>query len=149
MIPTDDADILILGYLNKSGLSARTLLISTGEPVSVAEDDSEENKDTGIRVISASYEAQGSYSSLRKFIEMINSEPAIYINGIAGVAQHDDVSAPSDEAQTVPQAEMANENDLILSIDVSLYMYEAPSIPEHFEAQDEGATSESEELGTR
>lgn len=152
IITNENADILILGYLNKSGLNARTLVISSGAPVSVSENDEEESKDTGIRIITASYEARGSYSSLRKFIEMKNSEPAIYITGITAVTKDDDNTSAKDKTEFEAQSETVNENDLLITIGISLYMYETPSVPEHFEASDkesETATNQDEDISDK
>lgn len=116
-INTDDADILLLGYIEKAGLSATALSVSreTDEPTK-----------TGVRTITAEYTVSGGYDGLVRLISDIAEQPAIAITDIYGSAK---------AAENGIFAEDSMEFQLCFKV----YMYEPPVIPKHF--------SETEESG--
>ena len=133
IINTDDADIIILKYISDCGLSASTLAIASSEPSAAG---------TGIFTINAEYGVSGSYKQLRALIEKLNTEPAICITGIAAAAEGkrtEVLEITHDGPATVTHEEPASEENMDVVLAISLYMYEAPVIPEYFkpEAKDD------------
>lgn len=137
LMNNEDADIMLLGYIKECGLHASTLSVSNtlgGEVTS------------GVYSITASYEAEGSYAQLRKLIEKINAEPAIVILGVSAIADGDteDVvtmteNGPVTDSNLIP----ASEDEFSITIELQVFMYEAPVVPEHFDVVSEGETFEA------
>lgn len=123
---TEDADILLLSRISASGMSAETLSIGFEEISGKSTDF------TGIYRITADYSAKGSYAQLISFIDSLNEMPAVVINSVTGTASEKDnsSSASTDNAETAA----ASENDMEFQLSISVYMYQAPEIPEHFSA---------------
>ena len=129
---TEDADIMLLKSMNSSGLSASSLFVSAA----AAGENDEDGSSTGVYIITAVYEANGSYSSLLNFISRVNDMPAVVISSITGSAE-----APEDTTYTLgtggAQTEMKNtpasEKSMTFELTAYVFMYEAPEIPEHFD----------------
>ena len=137
---TEDADIMLLNYIKKSGLSASTLQVSSNIS---------EQQETGVYIITASYEAKGSYAQLLSLIKSINAEPAVVFTSINAAAQSVSEStlviAP-DGPQTVTGEKPASEEDMTFILDLAVFMYEAPVIPDYF-SDISGSGDETEETG--
>lgn len=138
LMNNEDADIMLLGYIKECGLHASTLSVSNTL--------GDEEVTSGVYSITASYEAKGSYAQLRKLIEKINAQPAIVILGVSAIADGDteDIvtmteNGPVTEASIIP----ASEDDFSLSIEMQVFMYEAPVVPEYFDVVSEGETGEA------
>lgn len=126
IISTDDADIILLKYITASGLSANSLSVAQSEASSAG---------TGIYVITAEYSVSGSYKQLRNLIEKLNTEPAIYITSVSAVSETEsseklELSAAGGTTTTLKTP--ASEEDMSITLSISLYMYEAPVIPDYF-----------------
>lgn len=129
---TEDADIMLLNCMTSSGLNASSLSVSA----EAAHTDDRDAKDTGVYIITASYSAKGSYSSLLSFISKANEMPAVVITLLEGTASSDEeksliVSAGG--AQSEIRQNPASETSMEFNITMQVYMYLAPDIPEHFD----------------
>lgn len=128
---TEDADILLLSRITASGMTAETLGIEL-------EEISGKNADTGVSRITAAYSAKGSYAQLINFVSSVNELPAVVINSVTGTATSRDDTGT--DGVSVP----AGENDMEFQLNISVYMYQQPEIPEHFSAEvSEEADSDS------
>lgn len=129
---TEDADIMLLSRLKSSGISAETLNI-TYEEIS----DENGGEPTGISRITAEYSAKGSYAQLIRFISSMNGMPAVVINSVTGTASETNdksFSVSTNGAETNTITTPASENDMEFQLNISVYMYQSPEIPEHFSA---------------
>lgn len=129
---TEDADMMLLSGMSSSGLSASSLSVSSAS----AGDEKDGSDNTGVYIITAVYNAKGSYSSLLRFVSRVNDMPAVVISSVSGTAE-----ASEDKSYTVTAGEAlsdltqtpASERDMTFEITVQVYMYSAPDIPEHFD----------------
>lgn len=130
----EDADIMLLSSMAESGLSANSLSVDSAS-LSTEED----AVNTGVYVITAAYEATGSYSALLSFISKVNDMPAVVISSVSGTAAEVEESAfvvGGGSAQTEVKKTPASEKNMTFEITAQVYMYQAPEIPEHFDEPD-------------
>lgn len=131
LMNNEDADIMILGNMEKSGLTASSLSVVTA----AAESSGKEPADTGVYVITASYEASGSYSALLSFISKMNELPAVSVGSVrasAAETENETYVVGNGKADTVKDTIDVSENDMTFEITVRVFMYAAPEIPDHF-----------------
>ena len=131
LMNNEDADIMILGSMEKSGLTASSLSVVTA----AAESSGKDPADTGVYVITASYEANGSYSALLSFISKMNELPAVSVGSVkasAAETENETYVVGNGRADTVKDTVDASENDMTFEITVRVFMYAAPEIPDHF-----------------
>ena len=129
---TEDADIMLLKSMNSSGLSASALSVSA----SPAGENDGDGESTGVYIITAVYEAAGSYSSLLNFIARVNGMPAVVISSITSnsAASEDKTYTPgAGGARTDVNNTPASEESMTFELTAQVFMYEAPEIPEHFD----------------
>lgn len=133
---TEDADLMLLKSMSSSGLKASSLSVTAAPAGGSGKESDEDGNSTGVSVITAVYEASGSYSSLLNFISRVNDMPAVVITSVSGAAQSNTDSTytlSNAGAQTEIKDTPASERDMTFELTAQVFMYETPEIPEHFD----------------
>lgn len=133
---SEDADIILLKRLTDSGLKALTLSVTSAVPLSELQPDEKyapDSVETGVSVITASYEAEGSYSQLLSFIGLINSDPAVSVVSIEYSAAEEKKSSlvvGNGGFVNVAENNEVSEQQLTITVALDVYMFSPPVMPE-------------------
>lgn len=146
----EDADIMLLQRMEKCGLNASSLSVTAAAAGADEKKKSTDDDNTGVYVITAKYEAHGSYTSLLSFISEMNKLPAAVITSMKGTSaasEEKTYTVGGGRAETNITKQSASETDMTFELSIDVYMYQPPEIPDHFDVQ-RGDTSDDADTGT-